>query len=807
LKKFYYLFIALGLLTNPLSNISAQTDADFNTISGRLISNSLGANVSDATVASYIGTIWDNNVGRWNDINYAIVSPQPGFTTDQYFIRLQNLCVAYSKSGTYYHSAAVMNVINKALAYFYANSTMFNNGAGGYFKDLGYPGWITTSILIVQNDMDQTIKNNVMTYIKNLQIASYWNTGFNLGVVSNWILNEGCILKDASLVSKAVNNIASLMNITSGNTDGFKVDGSYFQHAMIYNGGYAAWLIPGIVSYPELIKGTYFDKSFPIQALGDYILNGQYWFTFRTYGEIGTRGRNTGPGTLSNDLCTSSMLDKMKAIDPSRATQYDAYKQHQDNSAAFTKPGNKHFFSADMMVHRGANEYMSVKTISNRTIGIEIGNYMNLKGYYMPLGMTQMLVLGNEYNDIMAVWDWTRLPGVTASLGNLPMPTSNGNFWTLTGTNVFGGGVSDGQNGIQTFSEDYNNLQAKKSYFFLGNVMVCLGAGIASTNTQNPVTSVNQCLSMRNVTLNNAGTVSTYTGTSTTYTNTLQWVHHSNIGYYFPPQTATITVKNDNQTGYWNDFYQTSNTALITSKVFSIWFDHGNKPTSTASGNYQYFVYPNISAADFQTWATSGNTYAVLSNTKDIQAVRNSALDLYGVVFYSAGSIALDNGLTLTVDRPAIVMLRGKNAAGQILKVSIEDPTYSANIINYSLKVTGRTVAAVSKTISLPTGNYVGSTVTSDFAIDQISAVENVEDNMKLTAYPNPSKDKFTITVSENISKIVVSDLTGKQVDVIQKSYLAGDKLQLGQNLKQGVYILTLTNTTGKLGKIKLTKE
>jgi chondroitin AC lyase len=807
LKKFYYLFFAFGLLIAPLSNVSAQTDADFTTISNRLIAISLGSTISDATVQSYIGSTWDNTLGRWNDIDYTIVTPQAGFKTDQFFIRIQNLSIAYAKSGgTYYHSAAVMNVINKALAYFYANSAMFDKGAGGYFYNLGYPSYMTTAILNVQNDMDQTVKNNIMSYLKKIPYILWY--GFNLNVFSNWVLNQGCILKDASLVTNAVNNVASLMDITSGKSEGYKVDGSYYQHAMIYNGGYSAWLIPGIVLYPELIKGTYFDKSFPIQALGDYLLEGQYWFTFRTYGEIGTRGRNVGPGVLSNDLCASSTLDKMKVIDPSRAAQYEAYKQHQDNNAPFTKPGNKHFFTSDMMVHRGANEYMSVKTISNRTNGIEIGNYMNLKGYYLPLGMTQMLVLGNEYNDIMAVWDWTRLPGVTASMGNLPMPSSNGNFWTFAGTNPFGGGVSDGQNGIQAFSEDYNNLQAKKSYFFLGNVMVCLGAGITSTNYENPVTSVNQCLSMRNVNLNDGGTVTQFTGTMSAFQNSLQWVHHSNIGYYFPPQTAIITVKNDNQTGYWNDFYQTSNTALITSKVFSIWFDHGYQPGLTNPGSYQYFVYPNISLADFQTWTSTGNTYTVLSNTKDIQAVKNSALDLYGIVFYSAGSFALDNGLTIAVDKPAIVMLRGKNAVGQVLKVSVEDPMYASyNSITYSLKVTTSSKAAVRKTVVMPTGNYLGSTVTTDFAIDQISAVENVEDNMKLTAYPNPSKDKFSIVINENISKIVVSDLIGKQVDIIEKSYLAGDNLQLGENWKQGVYILTLTNRNGRSRSIKLTKE
>jgi len=744
----FFCFLLSMILSCVAIKSDAQIQADISIIAGRLTAGSLSGTIKNATVSYFINQNWDSTVGRWTDINYAIVSPQPGFHTDSFFLRLDYLSTAYAKSGgTYYHSAAVMNVINKAYAYFVANITMFNNGAGGWFQYIGYPGDICTSILLVQGQMDSAIQSKVVSYIKSLATSSYyktnWNTGANLAWVSDWKLSAGCILKDSSIIANAVNSVASLMAITSGTNDGLKVDYAYFQHYMIYNGGYSACLIPDVINYPSYIKGTAFNTTFPTSVLGDYLLNGEYWFQFHGFGDIVPQGREfSKPGMTTYVGVTN--LSTMKSNDPTRAIQYQAYINNQSNKGPFTQSGTKHFFTSDMMVHRDSTSYISVKIPSSRNYLFEIGNYQDLKGYNLGYGFTQILNSGNEYNNIEPIWNWSRLPGTTTPLDTLYLNSNaqtKGAFYSPKGTNPLGGGLSDSANGIMAFTATYNGVTATKSYFFLGNAMVCLGSGITSTYAGNTVTSVNQTNSSGTVTVEKVGGKSSpYYGTQTPYGNNLLWTHHNNVGYYFPPQNANIVIKNDFQTGNWYDINHTDQTN-VNQKVFSIWFDHGIKPIDSS---YQYIVVPNIAEANFESWVTSGNPYTVLSNTKNIQCVKNSVLNLYGIAFYSSGTIILDNGVTVSTNKAAIVLINGAMTPGNLIKVSVSDPNYVAN---NKITITLKQNLSKALVMIMPTGNYLGSTISTSFLADALLPVSL----NKLTA---KTQDKSVILSWSTASEI-----------------------------------------------------
>jgi chondroitin AC lyase len=450
---------------------------------------------------------------------------------------------------------------------------------------------------------------------------------------------------------------------------------------------------------------------------------------------------------------------------------------------------------------------MSVKIPSSRNMLTEIQNLENLKGSNLSYGLTQILTNSNEFADISPVWDWTRLPGTTTPMGTLFMPPNNTD-WRVPGTNPFAGGASDGKNGVMAFTSTYQGVTSTKGYFMLGNAMVCIGSGITSTNSSGIVTSVNQSLSYGTVTLNNGGTQSLFTAAQSTYNNTLNWVHHYNVGYYFPTQTANIIVKNDNQSGSWYDVNRsTSASAIVTSKMFSIWFDHGVQPTEAAPASYQYIVVPSVTATAFASWVAT-NPYTVVSNTKDIQCVKNSTLDMYGIVFCTAGTITLDNGLSVKSDKAAIVILSGKVLTGGTLKVSVADPMYIANnVITLEIKKqNGGTPSGKILTVAMPTGNYLGSTATTEFSFNEILIVNDHFASL-VKVYPNPSTDTFTLTADENISTMKVTDLSGKTIEMIEENYLSGTKIQVGKNWKSGCYMLTLINESGKKGVIKLIKE
>ena len=705
--------IALIGLICMVINVSAQSQADVDTITARLNAETLGINVSDANVREYISKNWDATNGKWTDINYGIVAPQLGFNTNLFFARIKALAVVYTKQGTYNHSQEVMNVINKALAYFLANQIMFNNNAGGWFKDMGYPMDITATVLLVKNDMDKAIEQNISNYIEQIVVADFWGGGANLAWISSWRIREGCILNSTRWISNAVADVASIMNTTKDKIDGLKTDFSYFQHGMNYSGGYGADLIPDVLAFSSLVKGTAFDVGFPLKALGDYILKGEYWCQFHLRADLIPQGRGG-----SSIYVSQSVLKKMMVLDPSRAEQYQAYFNHQQHNGPFTQPGNKYFFTSDLMIHRSTTTYLSVKIPTTRNKLFEIGNYQNMKGYNLGYGFTQILSKGDEYNDIQPIWDWSRLPGTTTPIGNLfpnLKASTKGGFFSPIGTNLFGGGVSDSSNGIMAFISVYNGVTATKGYFFLGSAMVCLGTGITSTCAGRIVTSVNQTISFGDIIISEKDTTQTYNAQQTTFNNKLNWVHHNNVGYYFPTQNANIVISNTNQTGKWYDINHT-NKASETKKVFSIWFDHGELPSENAPESYQYIVVPNISANTFPNWLANNNPYTILSNTKEIQCVKNRLLNLYGIVFYKEGTFTLDNGVVVSSNKPAIVMVEGSIEKGNTLKVSIGDPLLAANKISITLKKN------LSKTLDvrMPKGNNLGSSVVTKFLADEI---------------------------------------------------------------------------------------
>lgn len=88
-------------------------------------------------------------------------------------------------------------------------------------------------------------------------------------------------------------------------------------------------------------------------------------------------------------------------------------------------------------------------------------NGQNLKGYYLPLGATNIMTTGHEYDDAFVVWDWTRVPGTTAVANQSTADLR----WYLFGSNQFGGGVSNAHNGVMAYEHAYQGVEARKAYF------------------------------------------------------------------------------------------------------------------------------------------------------------------------------------------------------------------------------------------------------------------------------------------------------------------------------------------------------
>jgi chondroitin AC lyase len=176
---------------------------------------------------------------------------------------------------------------------------------------------------------------------------------------------------------------------------------------------------------------------------------------------------------------------------------FSARLQRRENAAPFT--GNKQFWCSDFMAHRRKGFYTSVKMLSDRMLNGEEVNHEGKKSQHLSDGVNLLYLTGDEYKDIFPVWDWTKLPGITAIQGTLEIGGKNPIH--ARGATAFAGGVSDGEYGMAAMDLARGNLTAKKAWFFFDDGYLCLGADIhlAGDVKHSVATDVNQTLLGGNV--------------------------------------------------------------------------------------------------------------------------------------------------------------------------------------------------------------------------------------------------------------------------------------------------------------------
>jgi chondroitin AC lyase len=281
------------------------------------------------------------------------------------------------------------------------------------------------------------------------------------------------------------------------------------------------------------------------------------------------------------------------------------------------------------------------------------------------------------------------------------------------GFTTFVGGGSDGQVGLAAMDYDRDGVRAHKTWFFLPDGWVALGAGIEGQIGDPLTTSINQCLLKSGVLLLRDGRVEALEDAQIKHGD-LQGVHHDGAGYYLlhPQRTA---VRAAPQSGTWTSIQERAReTGTVTQDVFSLWIEHGPRP---AEGGYAYRVVPNLPSDDLATYP-SGSPVTVLANAPDLQAIaypRRTSASLIQAVFFAPGRLDV-GGPVVGTDTPCLLMLRETE---QGILLSVADPTQTQEQVQ--IQLTGAYTAPGSTydpaqgitliTVQLPAGDFAGQTV------------------------------------------------------------------------------------------------
>jgi chondroitin AC lyase len=435
-----------------------------------------------------------------------------------------------------------------------------------------------------------------------------------------------------------------------------------------------------------MIRGNVFDYS----AVGREIT--------RANKVVVPQDKTAGPVTPVGPAYSMGNVMAMLAVEPTpRQKELQSFAARlQGNAGAQEFTGNKQFWCSDFMTQRRSGYYTSVKMLSNRMQNGELVNSEGKKSVHLSDGANYLYLTGDEYKNIFAVWDWTKIPGTTAIQGTLD--TGEKDPIRAHGTTTFTGGVSDGTYGVAAMDLKRGNLAAKKAWFFFDSSYVALGAGItlADDKEHAVATDVNQPLLDGNV-LTSEAKVPVAAGTQTFDVAHRVWVYHDHVGYIFAPHTK-IDLSAGPQTGAWSDF-GTGSSAPVTTPVFDLWIDHGVAPQDA---NYEYTVMPGATAAEVTKMAAHSDV-DVLANTTSTQAVYNRSLKLAEIAFREAGSLATPLG-KVEADHSCLLLVK-QVASGW--KVTASNPENQPLTLHVTVK--GKQAA-----IELPGGNFAGSSVSVD---------------------------------------------------------------------------------------------
>lgn len=599
-----------------------------------------------------------NAKGQWPDINYQDTE-KANWKNLQHLTRLRDLALVWESPGSvYFQDLKLRGLIHSGLNHWlemrYKNSNWWHN-------EIGVPEYMRDLIILLRDELSAPELKGAMEVMGQYRIRENW-VGANLTWSADLGFHYAALSNDAKQMEFCRNLIVKEIKISTD--EGVQPDFSFHQHGprlQMYQYGRAflwenvrlAWQLRGTaLAFPE-------DK---IRILNDFALKGWQWMA---------RGIYTVPGTLDR---SASRLDALKSADLTGLIPYfiELSPQHKK---AFTRlariqrgkatlSGHRYYPYSDFTVYHNKNFSFFLKTISSRTLATESINSENLKGNLLNSGDAYLISTGKEYFNLMPVWDWAYLPGLTAFKGADKISRQR-----------FTGGLSDGEAGLTVMDYQLENkderkmISARKFWAVAGKQVLCLIAGMQGTGITDAYTALDQCRWTGDVTVNEKGH---RLSAGTHELEHVSWIHHAGFAY-IPLKPVAMQVKLAAVTGSWKEINASETNALVTEKVFLPVIHHHNLKGETASG---YLLAACKTAKEAARLAASRD-WKVLRNDRELQAVRLREGALMAA-FYQPGTLDTQTAFgKLGTDSPCLVLLRKgevwlSNPAGSAIRISLE---------------------------------------------------------------------------------------------------------------------------------------
>ncbi|MEU3522540.1 polysaccharide lyase 8 family protein [Streptomyces sp. NPDC038707] len=590
-------------------------------------------------------------------------------------------------------------------------------------------------------------------FVPDSLVAAYTgnSTGANRVDLCRVLALRGVVGANGEKVALARDALSPVFRyVTSG--DGLYADGSFVQHGSVpYTGSYGSVLLGGLALLFALLAGSGWEVTDPgrqhvfdavERAWAPFVYNGLVMDGVS--GRAISRGRAAGARLQQDDhtrghavLASVVLLGQGASAaenarwrglvkgwierdrsspplaDPTLGVpQLARLKAVRDDPAVPAVPeptGHRLFPCMARATHRRPGWAASLSMADRRISHYETGDGENLRGWHTGAGMLYWwgaTFANDQYGD--AFWptvDPYRLPGTTVS--RKVLADGAGGDWGAAKPDVhWVGGATDGQWAAvgQYLKGLQSSLRAKKSWFFLDDAVVCLGAGITCADG----TAVETTVDNRN--LGAAGDAPfTADGTaqpvSVPWSRTLtgaHWAHIGGHGGYVFPGGATVRALREAREGSWSLIDTGGSTAVLTRTYLTLYVDHGTDPADAA---YACVLLPGATAEATRARAADAGWLDVLANSNRQQGVSVPSAGFTGVNFWFGGTAG-----PLTASDPCCVLVRERGDGTAVLVVS--DPMRMRTGLTVTWR---RAVAAVTSAPATLVSSATGAALTLDF--------------------------------------------------------------------------------------------
>lgn len=663
--------------------------------------------------------------------------------------RLRLMSIAHQTPGSRHHASQPLGqAIREALEWLSSERYLVGADKKGNWWDweIGTPLRLLDVLVLMQTSLPQALVDRLLKAVEfYAPLPGYLHqygaptpaTGANLAWISSVRVGRSLLRGDREGLQLARDTILPALEYTTAG-DGFYRDGSFIQHHNIAStGAYGAafsflmadfatllagsqwalterdlrpllqWIDKGVL--PVMHRGGCMDmvRSRSItradvqdQETGLIFLLALTRMTEITDDAQAARLRRFIKHTVETDTALSLFDIDIDApgfqmtLDHARIAARIA--SDPTNASTPPEPGHFQFASMDRVVHRRPTFTLGVAMYSSRVANYEAINGQNKRGWYTGHGMTYL------YNDDLqhyrdGFWptvDALRLPGVTSDGRPVPHQLLSPHAWV--------GGASLGQHGAVGMRAEFNDgpTRATKSWFCLGDRILCLGSGIRGGEGVRVETTIEN----RRLSQGLGGEQLSVEGRSFAVMggpqdiSAARWLHLPETGGILlgidpaRPHSMTVHGKLETRSGSWRAVDELNPDGAPFSRDYAtVWIDHGLAPSD---GTYAYVLLPGASEAETLAVAER-NSLSILAADEGVHAVRDADLRIFAANVWAERGAAAG---PVTTQNACSVMLQ---AGDGLLDVAVSDPTHLQAAVTLSISVKGARVMAADDRVQI----------------------------------------------------------------------------------------------------------